>query len=150
MAVSGNVVVVDGLKDLSKTLKAAANGTSKRFNAGNVTTAAAGYGIKSEPVDEGFFDITGQLDTEFIDTTKFVDVFMSQTTFSMIVSFTGPIIASTFNYAVTFKFPACRYTGGDPQIDGPVIVKPQLPFKVLNDDVHTPATITIMSTDTAL
>ncbi len=145
---SGSEVQVDGVKKWDATIKRVM--ADKRFNAGNVTTNPGGYAIKDQPIDNGFFDISGTLDTEFIDTTKFVDVFINNTTFSMIVAFTGPIIASTFKYAVTFNFPACKYTGGDPEIDGPVIVNPSLPFKVLNDDTHVPATITIMATDTAL
>ena len=144
----GSEVQVDGVKKWDATIKRVAD--DKRFNAGNVTAAAAGYGIKDQPIDNGFFDISGTLDTEFIDTTKFVDVFMSQTTFSMIVTFTGPLAGGAFHYSVVFAFPACRYTGTDPEVNGPVIVNPQMPFKVFNDDVHTPCTITIQSTDSTL
>lgn len=144
----GSEVQVDGISKWSSSIKRSQ--ADKRFNAGNITTAAAGYAVKDQPVDNGFFNITGTLETEFIDTTKFVDIFMSQGNFSLIVTFTGPVIASAFHWNVTFNFPCCRYTGTDPTVNGPDLVKPAMPFIVLNDETHVPATITITSTDTAL
>lgn len=144
----GSEAQVDGVSKWSSSIKRSQ--ADKRFNAGNITTAAAGYAVKDQPVDNGFFAITGTLETEFINTATFVDVFMSQANFSLIVSFTGPAIASTYHWNVTFNFPCCRYTGTDPTISGPDLVKPSMPFIVLNDETHTPATITITSTDTTL
>lgn len=143
----GSEASVDGITNFSASIKRTVS--DKRFNIGNVSSSNLGYGIKDQPIDNGFFDLSGTLETEYIDTTKFVDIFMNQTSFSLKAIFTGGLTETGHNYAFELDFPCCRYTGGDPTVAGPDIVKPSMPFIVLNDETHPPATITLTNKDSA-
>lgn len=146
----GSETKVDGVRKWTGTFKRARD--NKRFNAGNVTTNPnVSYAIKDEPVDNGFMDIGGTLETEYLNDTLFENYFQTETPFSLIVVFTSSILAGAgYPYSISFNFPCCYFTGDDPTIAGPDIVKPSMPFEVWNDETHAPATITIVNTDTTL
>jgi hypothetical protein len=147
----GSEVKVDGVSKWTGAIKRAQ--ANKRFNAGNVTTNPNdSYAIKDEPVDNGFADITGTLDTEYLNDTLFENYYQTDTPFSLIVAFTSATLAAVaFPYSVTFAFPRCRFlTGENPTIAGPDIVKPVMAYEVMLDGTHPAATITVVNTDVTL
>lgn len=147
----GSEAKVDGVSKWTGTIKRAQ--ADKRFNAGNVSSnSSLIYGIKDEPVDNGFADIGGTLETEYLNDTVFENYWTTQTPFSLIISYTSAVLAGTGNpYSVTFAFPRCRFLSGeDPTVPGPDIVKPALPYEVMLDGTHPAATITVVSQETAL
>lgn len=149
----GSEVKVDGIRKWAGTIKRAQS--DKRFNAGNLTTNpnnVGGYGIKDEPNDNGWIDITGTLETEYLNDALVENYLSNNTPFSLIVGFTSNANAGTGNpYSVTFNFPRCRFlTGDQPTVKGPDIIQPTMPYEVLNDGTHSQATITIVSQESAL
>lgn len=146
----GSETKVDGVSKWTGTFKRALD--DKRFNAGNLTTNPnVSYAIKDEQLTNGFSDIGGTLDTEYLNDALFENYFQTETPFSLIVAFTSTIDAGTATpYSISFNFPCCYFIGDDPTIAGPQIVKPSMPFEVWNDGTHAPATITIVGTDTTL
>ena len=111
---------------------------------------ADGTGRKSEPIQNDFTDFKITLDTDYIDTTVFADKFPGQTNISLIFTWTSTIIASTYAYSYTMAFPNCRLDKETPKVGGPGVVTPSFQFTTLNDETHTPLTVTYQSTDTAL
>lgn len=147
----GSEAKVDGVSKWTGSIKRAQSG--KRFNAGNVTTNPSSlYAVKDQPVDNGFADITGTLETEYLNDTLFENYYQTDTPFSLIVSYTSATLAGTgYPYSVTFAFPRCRFlTGEDPVVSGPDIVKPSMAYEVMLDGTHPAATITIVNQDTTL
>ena len=149
----GSETQVDGVSKWTGSIKRTMS--NKRFNAGNVTTNPATtvkYGIKDQPNDNGFADITGTLETEYLNDTIFENYYQQDTYFSLIVSFTSATNADTgYPYSVSFNFPRCRFlVGEDPTVSGPDIVKPSMQYEVMNDGTHPAATITVVNTDTTL
>lgn len=109
-----------------------------------------GGGLHAEPIQNQFWDVTGSLDTDFVDKTRFADIFAADTAQSMILGWTGPTIASTFNYQLGIALPQIFYKGKPPTVNGPGIVQASFDFDTFSDDAHAPATITYQSTDTTL
>jgi hypothetical protein len=146
----GSETSVDGVTKMAVSIKRAH--ADKRFNAGNVTTNPNKvYGIKDEPVDNGFADITGTISTEYINDTLFDNYYQTETYFSLIWVFTSASLAGTgYPYSLSFNFPRCYFIKGDPTVSGPDVVKPEMPFEVWWDETHAPATISIVATDTTL
>ena len=154
----GSEVSVDGVSKWTGTIKR--QKADKRFNAGNFSVApnmpATGpYAVKSEPVDNGFAAISCVLETEYLNDTLYENYYLTQTPFSLIVSFVSSTYITTGAtptnpYSITFAFPSCRFKSSDPQVSGPDIVKPQMNVEVFNDEVHAPCTVTIVSTEVAL
>jgi hypothetical protein len=144
----GSEAKVDGVTKWTGNIKRMQS--DKRFNAGNFTTnPSLIYGIKDEPVDNNFADIGGTLETEYLNDTLFENYFMTEVPFSLIVTFTSVALAGAGNpFSVVFAFPNNYFTGTDPTITGPDIVKPSMPFKTYLDETHPAATITIISKDT--
>lgn len=153
----GSESPIDGVMKWSSSLKRSF--ANKRFNAGNVTVnPLAGlannppkYAIKDQPVDNEFSQLTGSLDTEYLNDTL-VNYFRNNTSFSLIVAFTSAttIATSTFKYSITFAFPCCYLIADDPVVSGPDIVKPVMNYVVRNDETHNVATVTIQSSESAL
>lgn len=147
----GSEAKVDGVTKWAGTIKRAQS--TKRFNAGNITTNPNNsYAIKDEPNDNGFADLTGSLDTEYLNDSLFENYYSTNTPFSLIVEFTSLQLADTgFPYSVTFNFPRCRFlTGDQPSVKGPDIVKPSMAYEVLNDGTHPLASIVVVGTESAL
>jgi hypothetical protein len=147
----GSEAKVDGVSKWVGSIKRAQ--ANKRFNAGNVTTNPNdSYAIKDEPVDNGFADITGTLDTEYLNDTLVENYYQTDTPFSLIVAFTSATLAGTaIPYSATFAFPRCRFlTGENPTVMGPGIVKPVMAYEVMLDGTHPAATLTVINTEVSL
>lgn len=147
----GSEAKVDGVTKWTGAIKRTM--ATKRFNAGNLTTNPnVSYAVKDAPVSNGFNDLTGTLETEYLNDTLFENYYSTNSPFSLIVGFTSLVSAGTaFPYSVSFNFPRCRFlTGDQPSVKGPDIVKPTMAYEVLNDGTHPQATITVVSQDQAL
>ncbi len=147
----GSEAKVDGVSKSTCVIKRAQ--ADKRFNAGNVTSnPSLIYAVKDEPVDNGFADITGTLETEYLNDALVETYYQTQTPFSLIQTFTSAALAGVgFPYSLSFNFPNCLFlTGEDPTVPGPDIVKPSMPWVALNDGVHPVCSVTVVSKETAL
>jgi len=112
---------------------------------------ADGTGLKAEPTLNGYTKITGSIETDFIDKTKFADLFVSGAAVpSIIFRWQGPIIASTFHNQLDIQLTDMFFDTDTPQVGGPDVVKPKINFTALYDDSNQPLTISYTSTDTTL
>lgn len=139
----GSEVQVDGVRKFN--VKLARKMRTDRYYAGNL-------GLKEQPVSNGYVEITGSFDVDFIDKTKFADVFAAETPLSVIATWTGPEIG-TSGHDETFELQLpCNYlTGQTPQLDGPDVVTGPFAFKAYIDPTgDSPATATWISADTTL
>lgn len=105
---------------------------------------------KAEPIMNDWLKVTGSLEADFVDKTILSDRFMTDGSFSLVVEFTGALIASTYYETVRFRFPACFLDGETPTVDGPGLTSGTFPFVVQSDGTNSVATIEYISTDTTL
>lgn len=108
-----------------------------------------GAGLKAEPIlNDKAGSITGTISADFIDKTKFADVFAADTSFSLVLEAIGAVITGTFE---TFRItlPQCFLDGDTPVVDGPDVVNGDFPFTCYFDGTNQPF-ITIISTDVTI
>jgi hypothetical protein len=147
----GAETAMDGITKWTGTFKRSF--ADKRFNVGNLSAGPTvpPYAVKDQPVDNGFSQLTGSLDTEYLSDTL-INYFRNTTRFSLIVSFTSAtgINGSSNPFQMTFALPCCYLISDDPQVSGPDLVKPSLNYVVRTDETHPVATVTVVSTETTL
>lgn len=100
-------------------------------------------GLKSEPMDSDFPEVTGQLTAEVVDEVAF-NLFTADTAASFSMVFTNG--AAT----LTFTIPEIHYTGASPRVAGFGVVKNQLPFIAAYNGTNPGMTITTVNTDAAI
>lgn len=110
--------------------------------------AGAG-GLKADQTTNGPVKVTGTIETDYVDKTKFVDLFIANTQTSLVLEWVGPIIASSFPYTVRFKLPHTFFTGDTPVVDGPNVVQVGVPFES-KLGANGFCVVEYMSTDTAI
>lgn len=139
--VGGSPAAVTGVRKMSLAVERKMDTSRFYYGAG---------GLKAEPILNDFTGITGTLDVDYIDKTVFADRYMADTGFALVWEFTGPVIASTYNYLIRFTMPACYFDDQSPTLDGPDLIKSPMKFVVLNDGTNPPLKIEYQSTDTTL
>lgn len=137
----GSEVAIDGVKKIDVKVE-------RKQNVNRYYQGAAG--LKREPITNDAVAITGTIESDYVNKTYFADVFASDTPQSLIWTFTGPIIASTYNYQFQIALPSVFIDSPGPQLDGKDIVSTSFAFTALNDGTNQPITLTYMSTDTTL
>jgi hypothetical protein len=88
---------------------------------------------KKEPLANGEFEITGQLDKEFEGTAEYTK-FVNGTSAALVLTHsygTIPTAAAPFSLIITI--PYLEYTGGDPAINGSDVVNQTLPWKAFDN-----------------
>lgn len=108
-----------------------------------------GSGAKQAQVINGFRAITGSLDCEFTDTTLLAK-FLSDASASVVLTFTGATIASTYKELLTITIPAIKLDGDTPSVSGPGVVDVTFNFTGLDNGTDEPLTIVYQSADSAL
>lgn len=112
-----------------------------------IHTGAAGR--KAEPLDNGFRQYSVDFDAEYIDQATWVARHFSDATFQLVMSFVGPLIASTFFETLKITVPAVKIdAGGPPTVDGPDVNDASLSVTVLDDGTNPPIKVEYTSTDT--
>lgn len=106
---------------------------------------------KKEPVANGFAGITGNLDVEFEDLTRYAAWKAGTILANLIITFTLATLIPTTAVPYSFKItlPAIQYRGSTPQVGGPAVVMQPTPFEALYDGTNQPVTIEIVTSDTA-
>jgi hypothetical protein len=113
-----------------------------RFNLG-------ASGTKAEQGINGFRTISGSLTAEFTDTTL-MNKFLSDSTASIVVTFTGATIASTYKETLSITIPAAKFNADTPNVAGPGVVDLSMTFDAFDDGSNQPMTIVYQSADSAL
>jgi hypothetical protein len=105
-----------------------------------------GLGKKAEPVIADYRKITGKLDAEFIDTT-FSAAYLTDAALALVLTFTGPLIASTYFETLKITVPVIKLDSQMPDVGGADIVDLSVDFVGLDDGTNPPIKIEYTSTD---
>jgi len=121
--------VLKGLRGVS--LKGA-NGlrTDRRF--------AGGAGIKAEQLENDFRTFTGELDLEYADKAQSSDLFDSDASQTLQVTWTGITNDASGNFPVLrVTYPKVKFDTGTPEAGGPDIVEGKVSFTAYEEDAGT-------------
>jgi hypothetical protein len=120
--------------------------TSRFFFGG---TGGSGVpGVKGDQLENGFRKISGSLDVEFSSLTAAYDTYAADTTTTLELLFTGPVIASTFPYMFAVLIPAMKFDGDSPEVAGPGVINTSMPWSGYDGEVYNPIQFMYQSTDT--
>lgn len=109
-----------------------------------------GSALKSQPVRNAKVEVTGEIDSEYIDNTA-VNRFINGTTAAVQCVWTGGTIEGAFKYSITVDVPYARFDGETPKVGGPDVLSQPLRYKALGDsteDASAPIAVTVRTTDT--
>lgn len=115
---------------------------SKRFNLGS-------SGFKLEQVDNGFRQITGSLEVEWLSSEAMYAAFSLDTPTALQLNFQGNAIGTGSNYE-TFNvlIPYIKLDGESPKVGSPDIVKQKVNFSGLDDETNNQIQVTYTTLDT--
>jgi hypothetical protein len=109
---------------------------------------AGSTGLKAEQIRNGVVSITGSLTVDWLTTTKtaFEDLRVANTSTSLVLKWTGALIASTYYEDLEICLPGVFFTGDAPSISGADVVTADYGFEWKYDGTNLPY-IKYMSTD---
>jgi hypothetical protein len=137
----GSEAAVSGVTKMTLNIERAMK--TDRFYAGSA-------GTKAEPILNDYQKVSGTIEADFLDKTVFADLFSADTSTSLVWTFQGPLIASTYYYTITFTVPMIFFDGDSPTVSGPDVVSGSFPFVGLSDGTNPICTIAYTSTDTTI
>ncbi|MGO1049782.1 phage tail tube protein [Crossiella sp. CA198] len=140
-ATVGAAAAVDGVRKMSLKIDRKQDTERQYFGGG---------GLKDEPILNDHTEISGTIEADLITKADFADRFRDDTQFALVWEFVGDVIETSYSETLRFTLPACFLDDAAPTPEGPGIVKMPLKFTTLNDGTNAPATIEIISVDTAL
>ncbi len=132
---------VSGVKGVTLTIARPMDG--ERKYAGNL-------GLKSEPIPNGFVEVTGSVEVDVVTQADFLDRFVDHSSTSMVWEFVGATIASTYKNTIRFRLPKVYFSGDIPEVTGPEVQSVSVPFKAFYDSTNGLVSAQYMSTDTAV
>lgn len=109
-------------------------------------------GFKAEQLENGFRKISGSFDVEWLSSEAMYNAFSADTTTSLELKFTGPIIGTsgTNTMLLSIIIPNVKLDGETPKVGGPAVVNQAVPWTGLDDQATTQIQFIYQSTDTAL
>lgn len=126
----GSEASVDGVSSVTVTITRPSK--VDRNNLGN-------GGKKSEPVlNDKSGAITGTITAEFLDKTKFADLYASDTPTSIVLEALGTLLNATFYYTFRITLPQNYFEGDTPEVGGSDVVSGDFPFTSLYDGTNQP------------
>lgn len=107
-------------------------------------------GRKAEPVQNDFTKISGTIDADYLDKTVFADRYRDDSPFALVWEFTGNPIEAEHRDTFRLTLPACVLNDEAPTLDGPGMITTPYKWVALNDGTAPPATLELITADTAL
>jgi hypothetical protein len=107
-------------------------------------------GLKSQPINVPFDQLTGSLDVEFQDAADFYDLFAADTSAKLELIFVGDAIDTAYNYELSITVADVRFEGETPKIGGPELVYQNIPFVGLDPSSGDAVTILYRNTETSI
>lgn len=109
-------------------------------------------GFKSEQIENGFRKISGSFDVEWLSSEAMYNAYAADTTTSLQLTFTGPIIGTSGSNTMLLDviIPNIKLDGESPAIGGPGVVVQAVPYTGLDDQTTTQMQFTYQSTDATL
>lgn len=126
----------------SWSLKIAKTMDTERYGLGSV--------LRREPLTNGAWELTGDIDVEFENITDYAD-FISGDSVPLTVVFTAADEIDTgAPFEITFTMPSIVFTGDTPVIGGEGLIRQPLPYMVVDNGTDAPITVVQSTSDTAL
>lgn len=94
--------------------------------------------------------VSGTLETDFVNETYFNDRYLATSTTSLVLDWTGSLIASTYYNQLKITCPKVYFGQAVPVIDGPNVVGMSVPFTAALDTTNGLVLASYMSVDTTL
>src|ERR1700744_962086 len=109
-------------------------------------------GFKAEQLENNFRKISGSFDVEWLSSEAMYNAFAADTTTSLQLTFTGPIIGTsgTNTMLLDVIIPNIKLDGEAPAVGGPGVVAQSVPYAGLDDQTTTQIQLTYQSTDISL
>lgn len=105
-------------------------------------------GLKKEPLDNDYPEVTGTLDAEFVSQANFYDRFVADSAAELILEFTGDVISGAFSELLRITVPQVRFEGDTPKVSGPEVIVQNVPYVGLYDGTNPGVKVEYISTDT--
>jgi hypothetical protein len=109
-------------------------------------------GFKQEQVENGFRQLTGGFDIEWVSSEAMYAAFAADTTLSLQLTFTGGIAGTTGSNhdTVSITIPAIKLDGESPKVGGPGVIIQSCSFTGLDDEATAPYQIQYISSDSSV
>ena len=107
-------------------------------------------GLKKEPLQSGYPEVTGSLDAEFVSQATFYDLHAADTAAALTLTFTGDVISGAYSEYVKITVPEVHFTGDTPKVGGPEVVVQNVEWEAAFDGTNAGVKIEYMSTDVAV
>jgi hypothetical protein len=111
---------------------------------------AGAAGLKSQPVWNDHFNVTGTVEADFVTKTQWVDRSFAHTSTSLMFELIGPIIATVYPETLRFTMPKVKFEPAIPPVPDNGVLKSSVPFKGLLDTTNGHALCDYISLDTAV
>lgn len=106
---------------------------------------------KKEPLANGIAAITGSLECEFEDLTKYSAWVAGTVVANLVLTFTSATVIPTtaVPFSLTVTIPAIAYNGKNPTVGGPDVVMQPMEFEALNNGSDPVISLVMKTSDTA-
>lgn len=107
-------------------------------------------GLKAEPFEDGFRELSGSLSMEFRDQTAIYTAFEADTEKHLRLKFVGDVITGTYTEVLQIDLYDVRFEGETPKISGPEPSVMNAEFTAWEQDNGSSIEIKYVTTDTAI
>lgn len=106
---------------------------------------------KKEPLANAIAAITGAIECEFEDLTKYAAWVAGTVVANLVLTFTSATLIPTtaVPFSLTVTIPAIAYNGKNPSVGGPDVVMQPMEFEALNNGTDPVISLVIKTSDTA-
>jgi hypothetical protein len=109
-----------------------------------------GGGLKSEPLEDAYPEVTGSITARFASPTAMYDAFAADTGLALVLGFAGAVISGIETEQFIITLPKVHLTGEAPKANGPGVISVTVPFEAQYDGTNAGMYVLYKSTDTAI
>ena len=137
----GTEAAINGVKKIDLKFERGVN--TERYYA-----SAAGFPAKkAEPIMNDTIKVTGTLTADYHTKAELADRFASDASTSLVLQWTGPLIASTYYETLKIKVPMIFLDSNTPGVDGADVVNTGYDFTAQHDGTNDVISVEYTSTD---
>jgi hypothetical protein len=109
-----------------------------------------GGGLKAEPLEDAYPEVTGSITARFASPTAMYDAFAADTGLALQLSFSGAVISGAETEQLIISVPKVHLTGEAPKANGPGVIAVTVPFEGQFDGTNGGMYCFLKSTDTSI
>lgn len=106
-----------------------------------------GSGLKEEPVENGYRELSGDISAEFRSVADFYNAFEADTSKAVVLTFEGDAITGTFTEQLTITLHDVRFEGETPKVSGPEPSVQSIPLTAWEQTDGDSITVTYRTSD---